>query len=87
MSDLATLTSKSQITVPKAVREALGLLPGDQIRFVPAWRGYRLVVIKGGIESMCGAVANPGQRPVSVEEMNRDIAKMGTRRERGARRR
>jgi antitoxin PrlF len=81
MSDIATLTSKSQITVPRAVREALGLVPGDQIRFVPAWQGFRLVVIKGGIESMCGAMPSPDGKPVSIEQMNRDIAKMGTRRE------
>ncbi|MEP6781404.1 MAG: type II toxin-antitoxin system PrlF family antitoxin, partial [Gemmatimonadaceae bacterium] len=30
----STLTSKSQITVPKAVRETLALHPGDRIRFV-----------------------------------------------------
>lgn len=82
MSDIATLTSKSQITVPRAVREALGLVPGDQIRFVPAWQGFRLVVVKGGIESMCGVMPSLDGKPVSIEQMNRDIAKMGTRRER-----
>ena len=29
--ELATLTSKGQVTVPKAVREALGLRQGDQL--------------------------------------------------------
>lgn len=29
----ATLTSKGQLTVPKKVREALGLRPGDQVEF------------------------------------------------------
>ena len=29
----ATLTSKGQITIPKKVREALGLRPGDQVDF------------------------------------------------------
>ena len=29
----ATLTSKGQITVPKAVREALGVKPGDRLAF------------------------------------------------------
>ena len=31
----ARLTSQGQITVPKAVREALGARPGDEIEFVP----------------------------------------------------
>lgn len=29
----ATLTSKGQLTIPKKVREALGLRPGDQVEF------------------------------------------------------
>jgi len=30
-AELATLTSKGQVTVPKAVRDALGLRKGDQL--------------------------------------------------------
>jgi AbrB family looped-hinge helix DNA binding protein len=30
-AELATLTAKGQVTVPKAVREALGLRQGDQL--------------------------------------------------------
>ena len=38
----ARLTSQGQITVPKAVREALGARPGDELEFVA--RGGDLVV-------------------------------------------
>jgi AbrB family looped-hinge helix DNA binding protein len=31
---MATVTSKGQITVPKEVRDALGLIPGSQVEFV-----------------------------------------------------
>lgn len=41
MSD-ATVTSKGQVTIPKDVRERLGLKPGDQIRFVEDGAGFRL---------------------------------------------
>ncbi len=35
----ATLTSKGQLTVPKSVREALGLESGDRIEFVETEKG------------------------------------------------
>jgi AbrB family looped-hinge helix DNA binding protein len=38
----ARLTRQGQITVPKAVRDALGARPGDDIEFVP--RGSELLV-------------------------------------------
>jgi AbrB family looped-hinge helix DNA binding protein len=31
----ATMTSKGQLTVPKEIRDRLGLAPGDKIEFVP----------------------------------------------------
>ena len=30
--ELATITSKGQVTIPKAIREALALKQGDQLR-------------------------------------------------------
>ncbi len=82
----ATLTSKSQITVPKAVREALGLAPGDRIQFVPAWHGFRLVVLKGDVTTMRGALRGRRKKPVSIGEMNEAIAEMGSRPEGAVRR-
>ena len=32
----ATVTSKGQITVPSALRQALGVAPGDRVRFIRA---------------------------------------------------
>lgn len=77
----ATLTSKSQITLPKAVREALGVGPGDKIHFVPAWQGWRLVVLKGDITRMRGVLQGRRAKPLSIEAMNAAIARMGSRAE------
>jgi antitoxin PrlF len=36
------LTSKGQVTIPKAVRDRMGLHPGDEVDFVADGGGYRL---------------------------------------------
>lgn len=36
------ITSKGQVTVPKDVRERLGLRPGDEIEFVEDRGGFRV---------------------------------------------
>jgi antitoxin PrlF len=38
----AKMTSKGQITVPKNVRERLGLRQGDEVEFVEEPQGYRV---------------------------------------------
>lgn len=76
----ATLTSKSQITVPKAVREALGVGPGDKIQFVPAWQGFRLVVVKGDITGLAGYFKGRRSKALTIEEMNAAIAEGAARR-------
>jgi antitoxin PrlF len=38
----AKITSKGQITIPRDVRERLGLRPGDDIEFVEESEGYRI---------------------------------------------
>ncbi len=79
--ETATITSKSQITLPKAVRDELGVGPGDKIQFVPAWQGFRLVVIKGDITALRGMFKGRRKRPLSIEEMNKTISQMGSRTE------
>ncbi len=36
------ITSKGQVTIPKDVRERLGLRPGDEIEFVEDRAGFRV---------------------------------------------
>ena len=36
------ITSKGQVTIPKDVRERLGLRPGDEIEFIEDRSGFRV---------------------------------------------
>lgn len=73
----ATMTRNRQITGPRAVREALGLVQGDKIQFFPRWHGYRLVVLEGDIRSISGVMKVRRNRPVSITGMNPPVSRMG----------
>jgi antitoxin PrlF len=76
----ATLTSKGQITIPKEVRERLGVEAGDRLEFVEEEKGvYKVVAATKDVRHLKGIVSKPG-RAVSVEEMNRAVRKSGGRR-------
>ena len=76
----AVVTSKGQITIPKAVRERLGVDAGDRVEFVETENGvFTLVAATRDVKELKGIVPKPA-KPVSVEDMNRTIARMGGRR-------
>ena len=71
----ATITSKGQITIPKEVRDALGVGVGDRVEFVAEEKGvYKVVAATRDVSHLKGIVARP-QKPVSLEAMKRAIAK------------
>jgi AbrB family looped-hinge helix DNA binding protein len=53
--ETATLSSKYQIVVPRRVREALGLHPGERISFVVKGRSAHLVPV-GDLRALRGAL-------------------------------
>jgi len=70
----SVLTSKGQTTIPKAVREHLGLAPGARIDFEIRPSGE--VVLKPAtrdIRTLAGILYRPEQRRVSLEEMEAAI--------------
>ncbi|MCL4689581.1 MAG: AbrB/MazE/SpoVT family DNA-binding domain-containing protein [Burkholderiales bacterium] len=76
----ATLTSKGQITLPKEVRESLGVGTGDRVDFVETAKGvYTVVAAARDVRDLKGLIAKP-PRPVTVEAMRRAIAKRASRR-------
>ena len=75
----ATLTSKGQITIPKAVRDALKLGAGDRIDFRVADDGtVTLVPVTRPVAALKGMLPKP-KRAVSVAEMDAAIARGSAR--------
>ena len=76
---IATLTSKGQVTIPKPVREALGIDAGDEIDFVLAANGsVRLEVRRRDVRELAGSLrAADGKRlaRLSLEKMDAAIAR------------
>ena len=40
---MAKVTSRLQVTIPKAIADSYGIQPGDDVEFVPAREGIRIV--------------------------------------------
>ena len=76
----ATLTRKGQITIPQAVRAALGLHAGTKVDFVPAADGFKLVPQRNETNSLKGRFAGRVAKPVSIAAMDQAIAAEVTQR-------
>jgi antitoxin PrlF len=80
----ATVTSKGQTTIPKDIREKLGLKPGDRIHFVTLPDGtVRLTAQNLPITALKGMLPRP-KRAVTVKEMNEAVGKAAAERHRRA---
>jgi len=71
---LATLTNKGQVTIPKAIRESLGLHSGDKLEFVLVETGKAYIrPITKKVDDVFGRLHKPDRKPVSVEKMDEKI--------------
>jgi antitoxin PrlF len=69
------MTSKGQITVPKAVRVRLNLKPGDRVLFIVEEDGaVRMRAANKDISSLRG-ILPPPKRKATIEEIEASIAK------------
>ncbi|MBA2593769.1 MAG: AbrB/MazE/SpoVT family DNA-binding domain-containing protein [Pseudomonadota bacterium] len=80
---LATLTSKGQVTLPKEIRDKLGLKAGSKLDFELLPDGtVKLRAANLTALSIMGMLKRPGQRPVSIEEMDEGITSFLARKHR-----
>ena len=67
------MTSKGQITVPKDVRDELGLLSGTKVDFIRTRPGeFRIRAKNVNITDLFGMAKYDGP-PITIEEMNESI--------------
>ena len=72
---VATITSKGQTTIPKAIRDRLRLKTGDQVDFVVEPDGrIVLVPLTVDVAELKGILPRP-KKPVSLADMDRAIRK------------
>lgn len=65
---IATLTSKGQMTLPKEVRDDLGLRPGDKLDIVKERGQYVLRPRNVKADDLYGILHRPSERPMTLEE-------------------
>lgn len=64
------MTSKGQITLPKDIREKLGLRQGDRVRFLIEEDGrVRLLPAKRSVSELMGILRSP-KRKLSLDEID-----------------
>jgi antitoxin PrlF len=74
----SAITVKGQATIPKAIREHLGLKPGDRIKFFVHPDGSVVLLPKLSASALRGIIYSRRRRPVSLEEMTEAAAEGST---------
>jgi antitoxin PrlF len=69
----SAITSKGKATIPKAIREHLGLKPGDRIKFFVHPAGSVALLPKVPASTLRGIVAGTEQA-VTIKAMNEAVA-------------
>jgi antitoxin PrlF len=80
----STVTTKGQVTIPKAIRERLGLVVGDTLEFTVDEEGRIIARPSAAGAGVIGILRDfAPERPLSIEQMNEAI-RQGATRKRGS---
>lgn len=72
MATEATLTSKGQTTIPKEIRDGLGMKTGDRITFTLMPGATVLMRVKSkSVTELAGLLHKKGRKPVPIEQLSR----------------
>jgi antitoxin PrlF len=68
----ATLTSKGQTTIPKAIRDSLGMKPGDRMTFTLMPDATVVMRVKNkSITKLGGMLQKNGRKPIPIGQLSR----------------
>lgn len=68
----ATLTSKGQTTIPKEIRDGLGMKSGDRMTFTLMPDATVVMRLKNkSITELAGTLHKKGRKPVPVDQLSR----------------
>jgi AbrB family looped-hinge helix DNA binding protein len=70
----SAITVKGQATIPKEIREHLGLKPGDRLKFFLHPDGTVVLLPKLAARSLRGMVRSRRRRPVTIDQMSKATA-------------
>jgi antitoxin PrlF len=70
----SAITVKGQATIPKPIREHLGLQPGDRVKFFVHPDGSVVLLPKLSASAIRGMVKSRNPRPVTTEQMTAAVA-------------
>ena len=80
----SAITVKGQATIPKAIREHLGLKPGGRVKFFVHPDGTVVLLPKVRVSSLRGMIKSRRRKTVTTEEMGSAVARAATGRTRRA---
>ena len=72
MTTHATLTSKGQTTIPKEIRDSMGLQPRDRMTFTLMPDGTVVMRVKTkSVMDLAGLLRKKGRKPVAIARLSR----------------
>jgi antitoxin PrlF len=73
----AIVSDKGQVTLPKRLRDQLGIQPGSRLEFrVAADNTLSVQVLAKGSGALFGLLAKPGEPARSLDEMNAAVGEV-----------
>lgn len=72
MSTVVTLTSKGQMTIPKTIRDGLGIKAGDRMTFTLMPNGVVVMRVKNKhVSDLAGLLHKKGRKAVPIGQLSR----------------